>query len=373
MNFSRTKKSVEKCLRVGLVPFVQSSPGIGKSAMAKELAKEFHLKLIDYRISSADPTDFNGYPNIDKASGTASYVPFDTFPVDTTPLPPTGRMEEDPAKPGTHRLVMVPNPDKAAAATVPMVPEYYAGWLLLMDELNHGNPSILRAAYKLILDKKIGQRNLHPRVTIMAAGNLATDNAMTNKLGSALDSRVIQYFLETDYKEWLIYAGTANVDYRITSWIGFEPKELNTFDSNTPPGPFACQRTWEFASRLIHDIPVLDHTHIELLSGAVGEGAARKFVQYTKVFQDLPTIDDIIRSPSTAKIPNSADCIWAVTGLLANNASLQNARAILQYAQRLPTEFTVITIQDAMRRNPDLVNDDSIDDWINANLNSIVD
>lgn len=353
MNLQQTKEVAINCITANLVPFIQSSPGMGKSALCKEIADEFNLCLIDYRISSADPTDFNGYPEIDKATRTAQYVPFDTFPVDTTPLP--SRLVDDPANPSQQ------------------ISKAYDGWLLLMDELNHGSPALLRPAYKLILDKMVGQRKLHSKVRIVAAGNLSTDNAHTNKLGSALDSRVIHLFMATDYKEWLAYAGTNHFDYRITSFIGYKPDALNMFDpQKVLSGSFPCQRTWEFVHRLIKNIPVLGLEHAEMLSGAIGEGAAREFIGFTRVFQDLPTIQDIINNPHSAKVPLTADCQWAVTGLVGSNMSAATSKAIITYISRLPTEFTVLTMQDALRRNPSLINDEEVSTWIEKNMDDVV-
>ncbi len=343
LNVKQTKAAAIRCIRAGLTPFVQSSPGMGKSAMFKEIANEFNLYLIDYRISSADPTDFNGYPEIDRTTHTARYVPFDTFPTEKMPLP----MHADGVTP-------------------------YDGWLLLMDELNHGNPSILRSAYKLILDKMVGQQKLHKKLVICAAGNLATDNAMTNKLGSALDSRVIQLFMKTDVKEWLNFANLSNFDYRITAFINYKQDALNTFGPNTEAGAFPCQRTWEFAHKLIKNESVITEEVVQTIAGALSEGMAREFAGFTRVFQDLPDINDIVNNPKTAKLPTKPDTMYAVSGLLANHATMVNAKAILEYASRLPTEFTVISIQDAVRRTPQLANHDALNDWINKNYNDVV-
>jgi len=46
-------------LKVGLVPMLVSSPGVGKSTIIKELAKKNNLKVIDLRLSQCDPTDLN--------------------------------------------------------------------------------------------------------------------------------------------------------------------------------------------------------------------------------------------------------------------------------------------------------------------------
>ncbi len=43
----------------GLVPLVSSSPGMGKSSIAKEYAKEHNLFLIDIRLTTYDPADLN--------------------------------------------------------------------------------------------------------------------------------------------------------------------------------------------------------------------------------------------------------------------------------------------------------------------------
>lgn len=56
---SEIKPAVESCMQARLVPFIQSSPGIGKSSIVKQIANEYGLKLIDCRLSSMEPTDLN--------------------------------------------------------------------------------------------------------------------------------------------------------------------------------------------------------------------------------------------------------------------------------------------------------------------------
>lgn len=46
-------------LKANLVPFITSSPGLGKSAAVRQLAKRFNLKLIDVRLAQEDPTCLN--------------------------------------------------------------------------------------------------------------------------------------------------------------------------------------------------------------------------------------------------------------------------------------------------------------------------
>jgi len=59
INIQTAKQHIIDCIRVGLVPMIHGSPGTGKSAIIREVAEEFNLKLIDFRLSQCDPTDLN--------------------------------------------------------------------------------------------------------------------------------------------------------------------------------------------------------------------------------------------------------------------------------------------------------------------------
>ncbi len=97
-------KFVEECIYAGLTPFLQSSPGIGKSSIMKMLAKKLELQLIDHRLSTSAPEDLSGLPGFsdvpvwgknDEQEDTiveyrkeARFHPFtDLFPLQGTLLP----------------------------------------------------------------------------------------------------------------------------------------------------------------------------------------------------------------------------------------------------------------------------------------------
>ena len=103
------RELVIDCMNAGLVPLVKSSPGMGKSAIIHEIAKERNLKVIDIRLAQLDPVELNGFPNF--VNGKATYAPMDIFPTTDTPIP-----------------------------------EGYDGWLLFFDELTSANRSVQAAA-----------------------------------------------------------------------------------------------------------------------------------------------------------------------------------------------------------------------------------
>ena len=73
-------------LMAGLVPFIRSSPGMGKSAIVKSIADEYGMELLDIRLSTCAPEDLTGLPMFE--GGIAKFMPFDMFPIEGTPIPP---------------------------------------------------------------------------------------------------------------------------------------------------------------------------------------------------------------------------------------------------------------------------------------------
>ena len=108
---------VRDCLLAGLVPMLRGSPGIGKSAAIHAVAAEQELLVIDARFAGYDPTDINGFPDLDREKGIATYYPLETFPLEEAILP---------INPATDRP--------------------YKGWLLFCDELNSAPPAVQAAS-----------------------------------------------------------------------------------------------------------------------------------------------------------------------------------------------------------------------------------
>ena len=76
---------VEIAISAKLVCFIWGSPAIGKSSIVHQIANKHKLKMIDIRLSQCDPTDLLGLPKFEGVK--VSYVPFDTFPLESDPIP----------------------------------------------------------------------------------------------------------------------------------------------------------------------------------------------------------------------------------------------------------------------------------------------
>ena len=94
MSSSMTVQAIERTLDAGLVPFLEGDPGIAKTAMVRQVAEAFNLKLIDVRLMTMDPSDIGGIPmpiEITQPNGTVvkrmQHVISTLFPIEGDPLP----------------------------------------------------------------------------------------------------------------------------------------------------------------------------------------------------------------------------------------------------------------------------------------------
>lgn len=298
---------------------------MAKSDIVKTIAKNNKLKLIDIRLSQTDSVDLNGFPKLDGEK--ATYVPMDIFPIESTEIP-----------------------------------QGFNGWLIFFDEINSAPLSIQSAAYKIILDKQVGQHNLHKNVAMVAAGNLSTDKAVVNRMSTALQSRLIHYELHIQPKHWIEWADANDIDYRIKSYLNFKPDMLHNFDPNHNDYTYSCPRTWEFSSKLIKGKDLTEDTLI-MLAGTLGEGVAREFYSYTKIYKSLPKLANILNDPTGTNVPIEPANQYALSGLLGHVMDKVNVGQLIQYIVRLPIEFQIITVQAAIARDKVLINNPVINDW----------
>lgn len=312
---------IADAVSAGLVPFLESSPGVGKSSIVKSVGKEFNLKVIDERLSTRSPVDLAGIPDFsgEGLSRRATFTPFDVYPLDTDELP-----------------------------------EGKDGWILFLDEFNSASKATQAAAYKLILDKESGLRKLHPHVAIICAGNLATDRAITNPLSTAMQSRVVHIEMEVSFNQWLEdVALKQDYDSRLIAYLSYKPSYLMDFDPAHNEKTFCCPRTWEFMNKLINGKPIPDDK-IKLFAGTITSGVAVDFVTFLKVYKNMPNITQILADPANMFVPGDNATRWAVITHLMEKTDAKNFKDICTYINRFDSGFRVLFFRSILVRQPEM-------------------
>jgi len=310
---SQVEKHVVKCMQTGIVPYLSSSPGMGKSSIFRAIAKKYNLKVIDLRLSMCTPEDLMGLPM--RNGNRASFATFEMFPtVD----------------------------DK--------IPEGYSGWLLLLDEFPSAAKAVQAASYKIVLDRMVGQEYLHENVFIVAAGNLTTDKAIVNQMGTAMQSRLVHFEMQSDHKEFMQFAAAAGYDHRILGFLDFQPAKLHDFNPNHQDHTFACPRTWEFVSKMIKDEPFEEIT-MPMLAGAISDGVATEFYAFLKQYGKLPSFSSICGDPENINVPSEAGTQYALLSMITEKMEHKLLDNVTKYIARFPPEFQVIFWRGLVRKD----------------------
>lgn len=325
----QVQEYIPECIKANITPMLSGSPGIGKSAIIHQIASRYNLELIDERMSTYDPVDINGFARI--KDDVAQFVPFDTFPLEGRDTLPKGKN----------------------------------GWLVFLDEFNSAPASVQAACYRVILDRQVGKHPLHKKVAIVAAGNLLTDGAIVNRLGTAMQSRMVHLELVVSPKEWIAWALNADIDHRIMAYIEHAPGSLHKFDPKHNDKTFPCPRTWHFLSKLIKNKGSRSlKDRIPLWAGTVGEGTAREFITHVEIYSKMPTYQDIVADPLNAKLSKEPAMLFGVAYMMGAFMDKTTLPKAMQYLDRLPVEFQTICLQSAVQRDKTLIRESDITKWI---------
>ncbi|TWI76708.1 dynein-related subfamily AAA family protein [Desulfobotulus alkaliphilus] len=305
------QSTVETLVKAGQPLYLWGPPGIGKSDVVRQAAAAMDRELVDIRALLLDPVDLRGLPRIEK-DGRTSWSPPDFLPV-------KGR------------------------------------GILFLDELNAAPPLVQAACYQLVLDRRIGDYKLPDGWSVVAAGNRETDRSVTHRMPSALANRFTHIDFEVRIEDWVDWALQEGIAPEVIAFLRFRPALLHHFDPTRNEKAFPTPRSWAFVSR------ILDATEDEeilsaLVAGTVGAGAAAEFTGYLAVCRELPSAENLLSNPDTWKLPaEDPALLYALCELLASHASSKTFSAITRIASKLPVEFAVLLIRDAIRKDTRLV------------------
>ena len=332
INIDQATDYIIRCMKAKLTCMLSGHPGIGKSDVVKAIAEQFNLELIDERLGAYDPVYLNGMPKVGTIR--SEFIPFKTFPLEIDSKIPKGKN----------------------------------GWLIFLDEFNSAPLSVQASAYRLVLDRAVGQFKLHPRAVIVCAGNLLSSGAIVNRIGTAMQSRLVHLELAVTPKAWLKWATLNNIDHRILAFIDHSPDSLYQFDPKHDDKTFSCPRTWSFLSSLIVPVATKDLADmLPLWAGTIGEGMASMFVAHTEMYTNLPTYQEILQDPLNARLDTEPAMLFGVSRMISGSLVKSEMDQAMKYIERLPVEFQTITLQNIMPKDKTIVKEKSVNRWLAKN------
>ena len=322
MRPSHVCEALHHLVRIRQPVFLWGPPGVGKSRLVADVAPRPGRKLYDLRAVLLDPVDLRGLPRISDEGITSWCVPeFLPHPQDT---------EEG---------------------------------ILFLDELNAAPPLVQAACYQLILDRRVGQYRLPDGWAVVAAGNRESDRAVTYRMPSALANRMVHLDVECHIDDWLDWARDNGIREEIQAFLRFRPRLLHDFDPRSSDRAFASPRSWEFASRILDAAPD-GPLEEELLAGTIGQAAAAELSGFLREWRHLPSVESVLNDPEEAPVPADPASLYALCEALALRTTRE---ALAAYAGRLPAEFGVLLMRDAVRQDPAVVESEPFARWARDN------
>lgn len=312
----------------GLPVLIKGAPGIGKSDIVTRAAEEAGADMVLMHPVVSDPTDFKGLPAIVKRGGkeAAAFLPF-------------GELDE---------LI---HAEKRTVA--------------FLDDLGQAPAVVQAAAMQLILARRVNGHKVSDEVTFIAATNRREDRAGVTGILEPVKSRFATIVeLSVSIEDWSAWALANSVAPEVVAFVRFRPNLMlepgvATNDIVNRPSP----RTVTNLAKL-YGAGIKSH---EVLAGAAGEGFATEFIGFLKIWQSLPSIDAILIDPDKVGVPSEPAALYAVATALATKISKANAHRVLAYLNRMPEEFAVLGVRDALRKVPEAANTPAFIKWATAN------
>lgn len=337
MRFSDIKTIISATIASGdtsTVPIILGSPGCGKTALCYEIGAELGFDHTDdLNISILDTPDLAGL-----------------------------------ALMGDH------GSDVLSFKKSPLLAPFQTGRnLLILDEVPDGNMGMQNLARRILWTREINGLKLSPETFIVMTGNRTTDKSGAGRLSGKVKNAVSQYTLESNLEEWVDnFAMPQNLDPIMIQYLRYAQKAatpvFDQYDANADFSP--TPRQWELVSKVPGCLP--DSLFYAAVAAKVGDGPAAGYTAFRGMYMNLVSYEDVVLDPKGAPVPEKLDCLYAITGSLANNVTANTIDRVVEYIGRLPKDFEVMFWMDARKKTPALKGTKAFMKWATANQNVIL-
>ena len=324
MRASLLTETITSLLKAGVKSsaVIVGPPGGGKTSIIKQIAKSLDYQYIQRHLPTM-PVEDLGVPMIDKPM--LYYKLPDWFPAKGS--------KYDNGQPG----------------------------ILCFDDRNQAGNDLQKALANLVQERELHGIPMADNWYVLSTGNRQSDRAGANRILSHLSDREFEFELETHLLDWAAWASENGVRPEVISFINFKTDLLHKFDPQLDKNP--TPRGWcERVSPAIDVVPKA--AEYDTFKGAIGEGPAAEFTGFLKIARKLPNPDAILLNPMTADVPTDPATLYALSGSLAQRASTGNFERVCQYVERMPPEFSVLTVSMALRRDKTLHNTAAFGNWV---------
>lgn len=318
-------KIIEKSIKdqVYMPIYLHSSPGIGKSAIVRQIADDNEMGFVDVRLAQMEQSDVQGIPFVNETE---------------------------------HGHVMdMSIPEWFPTADRINRGEFPEKGILFFDEMSNAPISVQHAAYRIVLDREIHHgTKLADGWVIVSAGNTKEDKTGAKGVAPALANRyAVHITIRPSLDDFMGYAVENKFDESVIGFLNFNSSMLYRFDPKKNDVAFATPRSWEQVNNLL-DIPFSDDELAMAVSGCIGDGASAEFMAFRKYYSKLPNMKKIMEGKLDYKVPSDSGVLYAlcssiITNLIEYGENREYVKNLVGVMKQLEDDFTVLIIKTLSR------------------------
>ena len=251
-------------------------PGIGKTAILEQAAKDCAVNLVSYTLSHHTRQSAIGLPRLVEKHYGGTAVTVTEYTMSEIIASVYDAMERTGTPEG----------------------------ILFLDEINCVSETLAPTMLQFLQNKTFGTHRLPAGWVVVAAGNPPEYNKSVREFDVVTLDRVRQIQVEADLSVWLDYARQRQLPGAVLSYLTVKPDRFYAVTRKDGELSFVTARGWEDLSRLLesyasHGLPVTEELIFEYLHKA---DTARDFAAYWRLYRKYGTdygISDLLEGTLT--------------------------------------------------------------------------
>lgn len=239
--------------------FLMGPPGIGKTQIMEQIARECGILLVSYTITHHTRQSAVGLPFIREKTFQGKTYSVTEYTMSEIIASIYRRMEESGLKEG----------------------------ILFIDEINCVSETLAPTMLQFLQCKTFGNQAVPEGWLIVAAGNPPEYNKSVREFDMVTLDRVRSIFVEADYNVWREYARNQKLHGALLSYLELRPKNFYRVEADVDGMQYVTARGWEDFSHLL--------CRYEEMGIDVSEEVVYEYLHHKDVAEDVAAYVDLYR------------------------------------------------------------------------------
>lgn len=205
-------------------------PGIGKTAILKQVAEETGVGLVSYSLTHHTRQSAVGLPHIEEKTLAGVHLTVTEYTMSEILASLYEYMDRTGKREG----------------------------ILFLDEVNCVSETLAPTMLQLLQNKTFGTHRVPEGWILVTAGNPPQYNRAVREFDVATLDRVRTIWIQPDVKAWMDYAALQQVHSSILSYLTIHPEHFYQAEDNGEKQEFVTARGWEDLSDLLKSYELLE-------------------------------------------------------------------------------------------------------------------